>query len=530
MSFAMSWTDLFCGAGGSSTGAVQVPGVTVRMAANHWRLAVETHNTNHPGTDHDCADLSQVDPRRYPRTDGAWFSPECTNHSQAKGRKRNIDATPDLFGETLPDEAAERSRATMWDVLRFTEHHRYPVVIVENVVDAAKWVLWPSWRAGFDALGYCLHIVYLNSMHAQAGGLPAPQSRDRMYVVAHHKKTRCPDLNRWTRPLAYCPGCDELVRAMQAWKKPDKAWGRYRAQYVWRCPNVACRNQVVEPGWLPAAAAIDWSLTGERIGDKARPLAAKTMARIAAALDRHTRIQASSTVPLVVPMEGRDGKQAIPVTAVLRTQTTRNENALLVPAGGTWNDTGTRVTEVMRTRTATESEALVIPLRANNTAKTTGQVFDTFAAAGNHHGLLMPYYGNATARSTADPHGTFTTRDRYALVMRNNTTRGDGAEMSTPVGESLRTLTTAGHQSLLEYATPAVEDCLFRMLEPHEIAAGMAFTPGYVVLGNKRERVRQLGNAVTPPAARDLIAATAACVGHDLPDLDGYAAREAVAA
>jgi DNA (cytosine-5)-methyltransferase 1 len=303
---------------------------------------------------------------------------------------------------------------------------------------------------------------------------------------------------------------------MQAWKKPDKAWGRYRAQYVWRCPNVACRNQVVEPGWLPAASAIDWTLTGERIGDKARPLAAKTMARIAAALDRQARIVA----PLVVPMEGRDGKQAMPVTAVLRTQTTRNENALLVPAGGTWNDTGTAVTEVMRTRTATESEALVIPLRANNTAKTTGQVFDTFAAAGNHHGLLMPYYGNATARSTVDPHGTFTTRDRYALVMRNNSSTGDGAEMSTPVGESLRTLTTAGHQSLLEYATPAVEDCLFRMLEPHEIAAGMAFTPGYVVLGNKRERVRQLGNAVTPPAARDLIAATAEALGHDTGDLD----------
>jgi DNA (cytosine-5)-methyltransferase 1 len=523
MSFAMSWTDLFCGAGGSSTGAIQVPGVTVKMAANHWRLAVETHNTNHPGTDHDCADLSQVDPRRYPSTDGGWFSPECTNHSQAKGRKRNIDATPDLFGETLPDEAAERSRATMWDVLRFTEYHRYPVVIVENVVDAAKWVLWPSWRDGFDKLGYCLHVVYLNSMHAQAGGRPAPQSRDRMYVVAHLKKTPCPDLNRWTRPMAYCPGCDQVVRAMQAWKKPDKAWGRYRAQYVWRCPNVACRNTVVEPGWLPAASAIDWTLAGERIGDKARPLAAKTMARIAAALDRQARLGA----PLVVPMEGRDGKQAMPVTAVLRTQTTRNENALLVPAGGTWNETGTPVTEVMRTRTATESEALVIPLRANNTSKGVGQVFDTFAAAGNHHGLLMPYYGNATTRTTDDPHGTFTAHDRFALVMRNNT---GGAEMSTPAGEPLRTLTTAGHQSLLEYSTPAIEDCLFRMLEPHEIAAGMAFTPGYVVLGNKRERVRQLGNAVTPPTARDLIAATAACIGHEVPDFDAFGPAEAAAA
>jgi DNA (cytosine-5)-methyltransferase 1 len=106
----------------------------------------------------------------------------------------------------------------------------------------------------------------------------------------------------------------------------------------------------VEPGWLPAASAIDCTLTGERMGDKALLLAAKTMTRIAAALDRQARIAA----PLVVPMEGRDGKQAIPVTAVLRTQTTRNENALLVPAGGTWNDTGTPVTGVMRTRTATD--------------------------------------------------------------------------------------------------------------------------------------------------------------------------------
>ena len=47
------------------------------------------------------------------------------------------------------------------------------------------------------------------------------------------------------------------------------------------------------------------------------------------------------------------------------------------------------------------------------------------------------------------------------------------------------------------------------MLEPHEIQAAMAFLPDYEDLGNKRERVRQLGNAVTPPAARDLVAAVA---------------------
>lgn len=124
----LTLADFFCGAGGSSTGATQVPGVTLRAAANHWGLAVETHSMNHPGADHIQADLSQYDPRYFPRTDLAWFSPECTNHSRAKGRK--APSEPDLFGETLPDEAAERSRATMWDVIRFTEHHSYRAVII----------------------------------------------------------------------------------------------------------------------------------------------------------------------------------------------------------------------------------------------------------------------------------------------------------------------------------------------------------------------------------------------------------------
>src|SRR5262245_11786131 len=68
--------DLFCGAGGSSTGLAQA-GVSVVLAANHWRLAVEVHQLNHPETAHDCADISAVDPRRYPATDILWGSPEC---------------------------------------------------------------------------------------------------------------------------------------------------------------------------------------------------------------------------------------------------------------------------------------------------------------------------------------------------------------------------------------------------------------------------------------------------------------------
>lgn len=55
-------TDLFAGAGGSSTGAMQVPGVHVRIAANHWATALEIHNANHQDTDHANVDLHEERP------------------------------------------------------------------------------------------------------------------------------------------------------------------------------------------------------------------------------------------------------------------------------------------------------------------------------------------------------------------------------------------------------------------------------------------------------------------------------------
>ncbi|AUM18267.1 MULTISPECIES: DNA cytosine methyltransferase [Rhodococcus] len=473
-------TDLFCGAGGSSTGATAVPGLQVRMAANHWQLAIDTHNTNHPDADHACADVSQVDPRLFPRTDILWASPSCTNHSVARGRKRNEGATgePDLFGELLPDEAAERSRATMWDVPRFAEHHRYRAVIVENVVDAAKWVMWPAWLQAMQLLGYRHRVVYLNSMHAQAAGLPAPQSRDRIYIVFWRDGNTAPDLDKWTRPRAYCPSCDAQVQAVQSWKKPDAPWGRYRAQYVWRCPNVACRNSILEPGWLPASAAIDWSIQGQRIGDRDKPLSAKTLARIEAGLVKHagpfTAEVAGNT------FERRPGVRTWSTDDVLRTLHTTASKALLVPVEG---------------RDGKEARSAADPLRTMTTRNETA--------------LLVPYYSNGTARTTDEPYGTLTTHDRYAFVVplrANNTTK--------PVSEPYDTFAASGmHHALAQASTPKVEDCMFRMLEPHEIARGMAFPTDYTILGNKREQVRQAGNAVTPPAARDLFAAVAESLG-----------------
>jgi DNA (cytosine-5)-methyltransferase 1 len=78
---------------------------------------------------------------------------------------------------------------------------------------------------------------------------------------------------------------------------------------------------------------------------------------------------------------------------------------------------------------------------------------------------------------------------------------------------ALPTQTTVEGDALITAADlPAVEDCLFRMLEPDEIGRGMAFLADYVVLGTRRERVRQFGNAVTPPAAEVIVSALVECI------------------
>lgn len=291
-------TDLVCGAGGSSTGAIRLRDLRVIMAANHSRHAIDTHQANHPDTRHDCADISQVVPQRYPKTDILWGSPECTNHSGAKGKKRDHGEWDDgLFAPDGTDEAAIRSRATMWDMPRFAEAHEYPIIIVENVVESRWWgpkarpgAIYDSWLYTMkNGLGYRHRSVYLNSMHAAMLGDPAAQSRDRKYDFfwLPGKVEQEPDFDKYLRPVAECP-MHGMVRAIQSWKttkmcSPDRPWGRYgkHGQYYWRCPQVACRNQIIEPATRAAAEIIDWSLPARTIGERtgSDALAEDTMRR-----------------------------------------------------------------------------------------------------------------------------------------------------------------------------------------------------------------------------------------------------------
>jgi len=538
--------DLFAGAGGTTTGALMVPGVHVVVAANHWRMAIETHAANHPQTDHACVDLHLEDPAYFPKTRMLWASPECTKWSQANSTPRPA-IEEGLFEDPESSDAAQRSRLLMFDVLRFIDHHHYDLVIVENVVDIAtnaKYALaWAEWRRRLKALGYAHRAVSLNSMHAQAFGAPAPQSRDRLYIWCWPENRPAPDFERILRPRAWCPR-HGVVESHQAWKN-GRSVGKYGSQYNYVCTVPGCR-QVVEPAWLPAAQAIDWSIPGDRIGDRLKP---KTRARIAAGIARYwgplqldtDETQRANTYDAADPNHPRHGDpdayyRAWPTDDPMRTLNTREVKALAVPTEGRADLWRAQALDVpLRTQTARlelglAREPFVSELRGGGSvAHSTTEPLSTVSAGGNHHALITrhygipggnparhtttdldalrtltgnggnmslvqdalfaPYYGTAAeAKPATRPLGTLTTRDRYALVHRHNT---GGAEMTTPESEYLRTLTGGGNVSLLRpprhqvteadlrSAEDMLPEVLFRMFRPHEVAAGMAFPADY---------------------------------------------------
>lgn len=526
-------TDQFCGAGGSSIGAT-LAGAEVKLAMNHWKLAIETHNTNFPKVDHDCTDISAVNPRRYPSTDILITSPECTNHSLAKGKpRRYYDA--DLFGNVLIDPSEERSRATMWDVPRFAEYHDYNIIVTENVVDAVKWRMWDAWLSAMHALGYEHEVVYFNSMFA----FPTPQSRDRIYVVFWKKGNRKPDLE--FRPLAHCVNCGANVEAIQTWKN-GRRWGRYKAQYFYRCPT--CHAQIT-PYYYAAFNAIDWTIEAERIGDRVTPLKPKTLARIQYGLEaygrqvmvvtgRYTsglecRVKDSHTEPL--PTQPGDASHAVllpwmvetahsqgngkhvtssghPVPTQTTAQTlgivsgflTKNYGGGANPkfmSSGMDEPTGTLTTSGNQSlltlppkyqkQIGLVDPTFIAEMRGTGKAGRIDEPLMCVTSSGSHHALLSAgsflsyYYGTQQASGMGDPIHTMTGVDRAALI------------------QALDSLT--------------VEDLYFRMLHPHEIGKAMAFPKSYVVLGNKRQMVRQYGNAVTPPVMEMIIKRCMATLG-----------------
>lgn len=118
--------DNFAGGGGASTGIELAIGRSVDIAINHDQNAIAMHETNHPDTLHYCESVFDVDPivATYGYPVGlAWFSPDCTHFSKARG------STP----------VKKEIRGLAWIVLRWALLKRPRVIMLENVEEFKTW-------------------------------------------------------------------------------------------------------------------------------------------------------------------------------------------------------------------------------------------------------------------------------------------------------------------------------------------------------------------------------------------------------
>jgi site-specific DNA-cytosine methylase len=143
MTRQLNCCDLFCGGGGTSSGAESTGAARVRFAVNHWSVAIQTHSANFPDATHVNSRLDQVSPSECPRIDLLFASPECTHHSRARGGRPTSD----------------QQRSGAWDVLKWIEFHRPSWVVIENVrelpVPNLKRGL-KSWGGEVPALGFAV--------------------------------------------------------------------------------------------------------------------------------------------------------------------------------------------------------------------------------------------------------------------------------------------------------------------------------------------------------------------------------------
>ena len=121
--------DSFAGGGGASTGIEAGIGRPIDIAINHDSVALAVHELNHPETEHFVTDIRELSPREVTKNQPvglAWFSPDCTYHSKARG------------GKPIR-EAGKKIRSLAWVVVRWAAQVRPRVIMLENVEELEDW-------------------------------------------------------------------------------------------------------------------------------------------------------------------------------------------------------------------------------------------------------------------------------------------------------------------------------------------------------------------------------------------------------
>lgn len=485
MSRTIHAVDLYCGAGGITSGLMKVAaedGIGVNMLAiNHWDVAIQTHSANHPNAEHRCMDVEAVDPcLAVPggRIDLMVAGIKCTNHSNARGGK----------------PSTEQSRADAWTVLRWCQELTVDHLIVENVREFQDWG--PLYAEDYP--------------EEKLRGRPIPEKKGQ-YFQMFLRNLRAMGYKVDYRLLCAAHYGDATTRRrlfIQAKKT--------RGKIVWPVPSHVAPGELDlyegAKAWRTARQIIDWTIEGTSIYGRKRPLSPNTMARIYAGLRKF------SGLPFMCGAGGPTG-QGNPqsVEDPLGTILGENHRALCEPYLVVLrnNCDAVSVDGPVPTLCASGNHiGLCEPfvLKQYNTSVSYASLdrpLPTVCAEFNHLGIVEPFMieyhggkdGDRRTRGLDNPIPTLDTSNRFGLcepflVQFNGT--GGANSVDNPVG----TLTTRDRFGLVESGflekgdKVFMLDILFRMLQPHELAAAHSFPADYQFFGDRDEQVKQVGNSV----------------------------------
>ena len=463
--------DNFAGGGGASTGIELATGYSVDIAINHDPEAIRMHKTNHPNTKHYCEDVWQVDPVEacsgHP-VGLAWFSPDCKHFSKAKGGKPK-----DKF-----------IRGLAWVACRWAGLVSPRVIMLENVEEFKTWgplnrkkhpikskqgKTFEKFVQQLTDLGY--EVQFRELVAADYG---APTMRKRFFLIA-----RCDGKPiTWPEPT-HGPIDSEGVRIGKL--KPYV--GAYtQIDFSRPCPSIFDTSEEIK----------------EKYGIRAvRPLAPKTMARIARGLQKFVL---DTPEPFIIPIGYGEKKGQIPrvhdIRQPLPTVVGSGKHYFVSPlliqyhSETTKNEVrGQAIVDPVMTVDGSNRYGLVTSFLSKFYKSGTGQdirdPLHTITTSPGHFGevraFLIKYYGCGTGQNIKEPLDTVTAQDRFGLVEINGT----------------------------EYQ---IADIGLRMLEPSELYGCQGFPEDYIIDHDytgktypRSEQVRRCGNAVCPPIPTALV-------------------------
>jgi DNA (cytosine-5)-methyltransferase 1 len=414
--------DLFAGGGGASEAILRTYGRHPDIAVNHDKEAIALHEANHPSTLHLCDDIRQVDVAavlarpefRGRRVGLLWASPDCKDHSKAKGgrpKDKNI-------------------RGLAWEVLRWSAAIKRATgslprqVALENVEEFADWgpihakgpnagrvmkhrrgETFRLWKEQLRSIGF--HAIEHRELVAADYG--APTTRKRLFLIARSDGQAI------------------------AWPKPTHA---PKSKVTKQGDLFSAASAHALTPYRSAASFIDWNRPIPSIFGRRRALQPKTQARIAKGIKRYVIEAARPFIVKVTHTTGTDAASA--ADDPLQTVTTAKGGEFAVSAptimplthGGAI-DRSYDPQEPIRTITAAHRGELSVVAPA-----------------------LVPRYGERPgqeprARSVEDPYPTVVPDGNGGQLVAANVIRTDMQSAALRNGvhsaeDPLRTITTSG--------------------------------------------------------------------------------------